>query len=53
MNEEDLRLAKVLVNMDLNNKDNNVRKTVVGKVKEKIFSFQDCDSLLRSRLIQP
>lgn len=37
MNEEDLRLAKVLVGMELENKNCSVRKTVIGKVKEKVF----------------
>lgn len=37
MNEQDLHLAKVLVGMDLENKDCPNKKSVVGKVKEKVF----------------
>ncbi|KAL0274607.1 UNVERIFIED_CONTAM: hypothetical protein PYX00_002703 [Menopon gallinae] len=39
MNEEDLQLAKVLVGMELSNSDPTMKKSVVGKVKERVFRY--------------
>lgn len=40
MNEENLQLAKALVHMDLQESPKTPKKTVVGKVQEKIQNFR-------------
>lgn len=40
MNEQDLHLAKAMVRMDLQESPKTPRKTVVGKVQEKLQNFR-------------
>lgn len=40
MNEEDLHLAKAMVRMDLQDSPRLAKKTVVGRVQEKVQGFR-------------